>query len=56
MNWSEQEAIKNLQRSERIGTRLLRGLLWAIVALGALSVLVFLAVSVVGGQCTGPLC
>ncbi len=52
MNWSDQEALKTLSQRGKPGPRLLRGLIWAIVAILIISILVFLAMTVlssVGG-------
>lgn len=46
MNWSDQEALKTLSQRGKPGPRLVRGLLWAIFSIFAMSILIFLALVV----------
>ena len=46
MNWADQEALKAMSQRGKPGPRLVRGLLWALLAVLLISVLLFLALSV----------
>ncbi len=44
MNWADQEALKNMSKRGKPGPRLVRGLIWAAIAIFIISILIMLAI------------
>ncbi len=46
MNWADQEALKIMSQRGKPGPRLVRGLLWALLTVSLMTIILFLAFTV----------